>query len=495
MIWPRSRPGAWAGIDPYLAHEVMHTIQFAMPQSGSCSEYKWLREMTAEWVQDYVTDPQYGIGLGPDDTEFQAARIYLGKPGASFDVEAPPVNHDYGDYMLALWAARKGGPSFVPDVWANAATMKPKEAINAALPGSGFEDVWADFALSNWNQGPISDYKTWDGLSTGATLTDSGTVPLNTPQMPTIKVDHLAAEYFSLGIDPKATELEVENDLAGDTHAKLRAVVEYSDGSHKIIDLSSQKKNVICIDDGNKRATSVVLILSNANMTDAKTFQPTVTAKDQCGCPNSSGRPTVDHPSGADPGVCQGTGNVTFAWSDHYVGDDWNVATDGTGSMNLILIPDPDDPETYINDPTSTYTVRQDTHSEFYRHSPNGCGDETADVVEEGSGQLTEESVLGSIFPDTGELWIPRLIEMPTTWTFHNEVACIGPQDDVQPSGLLPPICPWSDGGLSFYEFAPTPPGSSTYTFSCDDTHEYDDGMGRHHVVEATVSGTITLPE
>ena len=184
--------------------------------------------MTAQWVQDYVTDPSYGIGLTPDDTEFQAAKIYLGKPGVSLDVEKPPAKHDYSDYLLALWAARRGGPSFVPDIWANVNTMKPKEAINAALPG-GFESTWADFALSNWNQGPVKDYKTWDDLATGAALTDSGSVPLNTPQSPTIEVNHLAAEYFSLGVDPKATELEVENDLAGDPHAKLRAIVEYTD--------------------------------------------------------------------------------------------------------------------------------------------------------------------------------------------------------------------------------------------------------------------------
>ena len=416
-------------------------------------------------------------------------------------MEKPPYNHDYSDYLLALWAARRGGnTSFVPDIWANAATMEPKEAVNAALPG-GFESTWADFALANWNQGPVKDYKTWDGLQTGASLTDAGSVPLNAPQTPTIKVNHLAAEYFSLGVDPKATELEVENDLAGDTHAKLRAIVEYTDGSHKVIDLSTKAKTVICIEDGNKRATSVVLVFSNAHMTDPKTFNPTVTAKDQCGCPNATDRPAGDllagsvaAPAPADP-VCEGTGNVTFTWSDHYANADWNVEKDGTGSMNLTLIADPDDPETYINDPSSTYTVSEVTHSEVYRHHPEGCGDETADITDVGSGPLSEESVLGSILEDTGELWIPRLISMPTTQTFHNEVKCIGPQDDVMDSVLLPPICPFSDGGLSFYEFAPTAPGSNTYTFTCDDTHEYDDGMGRHHVVKASVSGTITLPE
>jgi hypothetical protein len=77
MIWPRTKPAAWAGADPYLAHEVMHTIQFATPQNGSCAEFEWLREATAQWTQDYVTDPTYGVGLGPDDTEFEATPYFL----------------------------------------------------------------------------------------------------------------------------------------------------------------------------------------------------------------------------------------------------------------------------------------------------------------------------------------------------------------------------------------------------------------------------------
>ena len=106
MVWPRTKPAAWPGADPYLAHEVMHTIQFGVPQNGTCAEFKWLREATAQWVQDYVTDPAYGIGLGPDDTEFEAAPHFLDSPNTSLDVPAP-ITHAYGAYLLAQWGARK----------------------------------------------------------------------------------------------------------------------------------------------------------------------------------------------------------------------------------------------------------------------------------------------------------------------------------------------------------------------------------------------------
>ena len=61
----------------------------AFPQDGWCGDYEWLREMTAQWVQDYVTDPAYGIGLGPDDTEFEAVPHFMDAPNTSLDDDEP----------------------------------------------------------------------------------------------------------------------------------------------------------------------------------------------------------------------------------------------------------------------------------------------------------------------------------------------------------------------------------------------------------------------
>ena len=69
MIFPRSGTGS---TPPYLAHEFLHMIQYAFTFSSgdmSSAENQWLREGTAQWVQDYVSDGQYGIGLDPDQSE------------------------------------------------------------------------------------------------------------------------------------------------------------------------------------------------------------------------------------------------------------------------------------------------------------------------------------------------------------------------------------------------------------------------------------------
>ena len=95
MVFPRSGAG-WAGPMPYLAHELMHAVLYSMTLgSGTlCNEYAWMNEATAQWIQDYVTDASYGIGVTPDDTEFQAAPIYLNNTHVPLETVKPPAHHD-----------------------------------------------------------------------------------------------------------------------------------------------------------------------------------------------------------------------------------------------------------------------------------------------------------------------------------------------------------------------------------------------------------------
>ena len=214
------QPAAWAGSDPYLAHEIMHTIQFAFPQDGWCGDYEWLREMTAQWVQDYVTDPAYGIGLTPDDTEFEAAPHFLDAPNTSLD-DDDPIRHAYGAYLLAQWRAKSLGTAWIRDIWDNVHDKDATHAVDKALQGKGFEEFWDDFALSNWNQGPVAHYQQWDGMAKHAKTVGPERIPPAMPRNPTIEVNHLAALYLELDIDSKVDELEILNDKAGDTHAKF----------------------------------------------------------------------------------------------------------------------------------------------------------------------------------------------------------------------------------------------------------------------------------
>lgn len=497
VVWPRTKPVDWAGIHPYIAHEVMHTIQLGMPVAGVCNDYIWLREMTAEWVQDYVTDPIYGIGLAPDDTEHLAAPRFLNSPKTSLDAPTP-ASHAYGAYLLAQWGARRSSPAFIKDIWTNAATMKATEAVDAALPGDGFESTWDEFALSNWNRGPVHDYKDWDDLQLGAKTIGPETVFPGHPSNPTIHVEHLAAQYLELDLDAGVTELEITNDLHGDDYAKLRAVVTYDDGNEEIVNLSDQEKTVICIDDGARRVTSIVLIFSNAHQTDATDFKPTLKGFAYCGCPNAPAgattglAPRATAPQPAAAGVC--TGNVTFSWTREKY--EYNppelpleneVQESGSGSLGLAFLPDEDG--VYQMDPASTYSIATQWHGEDHRP----CGD-TFDKTHQGEGTVGDLATAAWIDEESGELQVNDLIGMRTTWeSVHTN--CGGTWTDTGTDVLLVPDCPvMKDGGSWAWEFEPTAPGSKTYTFECDDTVTYGEGTDQVETIHVKISGTVTLP-
>ena len=88
MIFPRAGSG---GTTPYLAHEFMHMIQYAFSFSSgnmSSGENAWLKEGTAQWVQDYASS----IGLTPDQTEHRRSAVLLPLPRevARLDQPEPP---------------------------------------------------------------------------------------------------------------------------------------------------------------------------------------------------------------------------------------------------------------------------------------------------------------------------------------------------------------------------------------------------------------------
>ena len=418
-------------------------------------------------------------------------------PNTSLDVDKP-TKHGYGAYLLAQWGAHNLGPAWIRDIWDNVAGMDATHAVDAALQGERFVDIWDDFALSNWNQGPVKHYQQWDNMTKSVKTVGPEPIPPDLPRKPTIEVNHLAAQYLELAVDPKVDELEIINDKAGDTYAKLRAVVSYDDGTYKVVDLD-QPKNYLCMNDGTKKATHVVLIFSNSHMEDETTFAPTLTGKKACACPNSTTQPrglgaTAD-------GVCEGDGNITFS-TEHEV-TDYN--DDGTvrghsvntvsGGLNLKLAADPEDPDVYRPDPTSTYTVQREYDSESFRYAPNGCGDETLDITEQGAGNLGPETTFTAFDPDSEILWLFNSILMPTEMESLHHVQCVGDFPESGSEHVVTPECPPTpEGGNIWYEFEPVAPGSSTYTYSCTGEREYEDGSGVHEVT-TTVSGTVTLPE
>ncbi|GAA3823983.1 CARDB domain-containing protein [Nocardioides panacisoli] len=490
MFWPRTKPAPWAGIDPYLAHEVLHMIQFGMPSASGCQASSWLREMTAEWIQDYATDPLYPVGLAPDDTEHLSSTLYFQRPDVSLDA-TKPAGHDYGSYLFPLFEARHGDVDFVRHVWENAGSLQPTEAVNAALPGDGFNAVWPEFALALWNQDPVHDFKDWDQLSEGARTVGTQGIAVGTHH-PKVHVEHLATKYLALDFDKGVTEIEVTNDQAGEKDASLQAVIEYDDGSTKVVNLSDEPTTTICIDDGTKRVTSVVLIFGNANQTAPIDFAPTVEGKASCGCPDVA-------PKAASRAGATCTGNITFSWTEDTTDEKpegvvGRTHETGGGTLGLAFeSPTSSDPGTFWVDPASTYELHRTWHSESYRD----CGTETGDVSDAGSGHFDDQQTFAVHDPDaTGsdEVGVSLIFVLPVTATKHFASECTGQSsDEVTPDHWGVPGCPPKTGGNFWWKFDPVSPGSDDYRISCSGTVEWEDGLGKH-VLTSTVSGTITLP-
>jgi hypothetical protein len=182
-----------------MAHELMHAFQYAFNsrvRGGDCTneqEYRWLMESTAEWVKDYV----YPGSTSPHN-EHPFAPAYLSVPEVSLNDRKDP--HWYGAYLFPFFLARvKGQTTLVGTVWANTERMASLPAFEQALqPLGGFEKVWPEFVLHNWNEDPVDDYQKLDQLTHrpfahGGTTLGPGAVDayldLN------VEVPHLSATY------------------------------------------------------------------------------------------------------------------------------------------------------------------------------------------------------------------------------------------------------------------------------------------------------------
>jgi hypothetical protein len=200
-----------------LAHELMHSFQYAFNvkvRGGACTadqEYRWLMESTAEWVKDYVypgsTSPHNEHGFAPK---------YLNDPEMPLNERNDP--HWYGAYLFPFFLARlKGQPTIVGQMWANTESLASLPAVEQALqPLGGFEKVWPEFVLHNWNDDPVDEYTKLDQLTSrpkesGATLPVGGGV--DTYATLGAELHHLTSTYKHFVFSDKVNSFAFLNGL------------------------------------------------------------------------------------------------------------------------------------------------------------------------------------------------------------------------------------------------------------------------------------------
>ncbi|HSP54363.1 MAG TPA: dockerin type I domain-containing protein [Dehalococcoidia bacterium] len=273
MILARDRSNA------VLAHEFMHTIQFAFNSAGSCNEYHWFQEATAQWAMDYVYP-------GAPNEEQAVAPDLLDRPDLPLDERQDP--HWYGAYLFPFYLTRiKGQTNAVRAIWDRSeSTASSLVAINDTVPG-GFQGSWPDFALKNWNRGPVDDYKDVDGLAAGARPDGGDPITLSSGgQTLGREMQRLSAVYYHFLFTDEAKSVVFKaNRLSEISGIKVWAIRKTGAGWQAPEDWTATNSKSFCRDQTD--ISEVVIIISNSDwqggLKDIRDKSPLIEAKD-VGC-------------------------------------------------------------------------------------------------------------------------------------------------------------------------------------------------------------------
>ena len=290
-----------------LAHEIMHAFQYSYKLAGGClsdnEKYRWWGEATAQWAMDYVYPSRQG--------EQDAAPAFLKYP----EVALNTFNeyHEYGAYLLPFYIHRSTGNPFTIGLsWATCEASDVPDALHAidAVVDGGFDRLWPEFVLHNWNGAPVDDYQHWDSLAYHASTYDGSVY--NPPQVAPdlelsfpVDLPRLSATYAhykfttddarSVAFWNGATFQLDKRDLGegvrytGDSLSAeegkggfVRALVKVEGKPWSIENWTERPWVTFCRDMADERLEELVLIVSNSDFQDygrhlkAKTLPPTV---------------------------------------------------------------------------------------------------------------------------------------------------------------------------------------------------------------------------
>ncbi|HSP55279.1 MAG TPA: dockerin type I repeat-containing protein [Dehalococcoidia bacterium] len=243
--------------NPILAHEFMHAVQFAFDGPADCWEYGWFREASAQWAMDYV--------YKDDNEEQEMTYSFLSIPERSLDMRND--SHEYGAYLYPFFLVRKfNRPQIVRDIWKTAEDAKVASlaAINQVTAAyGGFETLWPQFTLLNWNTEPVDDYKQWDSLTDRASAYQA---TLGTGRETLLKnVDYLGAVYYSWTFTNEARSVAFTNYLKGREHAKVWAIVSIDGSWQEPEEWTQESKKNFCRDLPGQNIDRLVIIISNTD--------------------------------------------------------------------------------------------------------------------------------------------------------------------------------------------------------------------------------------
>ena len=276
-----------AELNSVLAHELMHTSQFAYKTASCFSSYGWITEATATWVEDYVY-PSLNFEQPFATNFFYSTEKSL----EEIDAKGAPKLRQYGAYVFFQFLAHTISPDTIRKTWeATESIGDSLGAVNKAIEANGgFDKQWSEFAKDLWNQAPVDQksFHNWDNLnyvpwlaadqplSIDADLNGKPSLELKLkPDVP-----HLAINYYNFAFrksDPASVSRNVlfYNPYTKLPKAHVQALWQLEDGSWTEEDWSAYKYVGFCRDAKKWRIKDLTIIISNSEWQDLGSKLPT----------------------------------------------------------------------------------------------------------------------------------------------------------------------------------------------------------------------------
>jgi hypothetical protein len=393
-----------------VAHELMHAIQYSF-DTRSCirSGYKWLAESTATWAMDYVYP-------GEPDWEQVDLTWYLAYTDRSLEDKK---NDDrlYGSYIFFFYLTRIRGmdPLVIRYIWEAARDGDEVIALKAGIEKAGgkLDEIWPDFAVYNVNEAPFDAYRVQDririkpaGKRRPGLTASGGDRFAELAGRSDVELPHLSIRYFFFegdASDDKVSLVTVYNGLtraldrvqvedygealsasqASDPDAVKGAHIDVLlrvDGNWQRENLTDKPARSFCRDLKKERFDSLIVILSNSDISMSRTITP----------PGRYGPGLFVSNVGC--GAWQGEADLTYRWgaqvTEHMAvsGVRFDFLADGSSDEDTLLF--------------RVYTTTAGTFSWSISGSDQGCtytGQASGSLVDSLNAFQTLSNVTGGV--------------------------------------------------------------------------------------------------
>ncbi|OAI40419.1 hypothetical protein AYO38_00965 [bacterium SCGC AG-212-C10] len=249
-----------------VAHEFMHSLQFTY-DVGSCDDYRWLMESTAEWAESHFY-PQV-------NAEHPWAPKYVEQLKTPLEFWEYKHPHQYGSYLFWYYLEHKKSlPNAVRAVWEASSATNSLAAVQAATAGAGgLKTTWAESALYNWNRAPYDFFSKFDSLGAlppyNNTEVSATKVPVTYP-VPTA-VGHMQQSHMSYTMTASVKTLTFLNPFAGsgEEFAKVQALVNINGNWEPVArDWTDKERVSFCFDKPEEKVKELVIIITNSDYLD-----------------------------------------------------------------------------------------------------------------------------------------------------------------------------------------------------------------------------------